>query len=63
MIFENSSLTNKQKYKKINDLANKGSAFWTVLISLNSIIWPILFITPNVEIDNQYLNPIVALRN
>ena len=60
-IFEDNSLTDQQKYKKINHLSSKGFRLWTFVIGLNTIIWPILLITPNVEIDKQNLNPIVAL--
>lgn len=62
MIFEDSSLSDLQKYKKINDLTKKLPRFWIVAVGLNSIIWPLLFITPNVEIENQTLIPIVALK-
>ena len=62
-IFEDSSLTDQQKYKKINHLANKGSRLWIFVISLNTITLPLLFITPNLEINNQNLNPIVALKD
>ena len=63
MIFEDSSLTDLQKYKKINDLPNKTKSLWTVIICLNSIIWPLLLITPNADMDNKNLNPIVALKS
>ena len=61
MIFEDDSLSELQKYKKINDLQNKRSSLWTI-VSLSAIILPLLFIIPNVEIDNQNLSPIVAFK-
>ena len=63
MIFEDNSLSDLQKYKKISDLQNKVSRFWTVVIGLNAIIWPLLFIIPYIEIDNQNSSPIVALKD
>ena len=60
-IFEDNSLSDLQKYKMISDLQNKGSRLWTVVIGLNAIIWPLIFMTPNVEFDNPNLSPIVAL--
>ena len=63
MIFEDNSLSDLQKYKKISDLQNKVSRFWTVVIGLNAIIWPLLFIIPDIEIDNQNSSPIVALKD
>ena len=62
-IFEDNSLSDQQKYKKISNLQNKGSRLWTVIIGLNAIIWPLLFTIPNVEIDNPSLGPIVALKD
>ena len=62
-IFEDNSLSDLQKYREINNLQNKVSRFWSVVIGLNAIIWPLLFIIPNVEIDNQNRSPIVALKN
>ena len=61
-IFEDNSLSDLQKYKKISNLQNKSSRFWSVFIGLNAIIWPLLFIIPNVEIDNPNINPIVSLK-
>ena len=61
MIFEDDSLSELQKYKKINDLQNKRSSLWTI-VSLSAIILPLLFIIPNVEIDNQNLSLIVAFK-
>ena len=63
MIFEDNSLSDLQKYKKISDLQNKSSRLWTIAIGLNAIIWPLLFTIPNVEIDNPSLSPIVALKD
>ena len=62
-IFEDNSLSNLQKYKKINDLQRKGSGFWTVLIGLNAIVWPLLIISPNIDIDNPNSNIVVALKH
>ena len=62
-IFEDNSLSDLQKYRKINNLHNKASRFWSVVISLNAIIWPLLLIIPNVEIDNSNRSPIVALKD
>tara|TARA_Y100001968_G_scaffold143036_1_gene130710 strand:+ start:103 stop:330 length:228 start_codon:yes stop_codon:yes gene_type:complete len=62
-IFEDNSLSDQQKYKKISNLQNKGSRFWTVVIGLNAIIWPLLFIIANVEIDNPNSSPIVTLKD
>ena len=62
-IFEDNSLSDLQKYNKISDLQNKGSRFWSVFIGLNAIIWPLLFIVPNTEIENSTINPIVALKD
>ena len=62
-IFEDNSLSDLQKYKKISDLQNKSSRLWTIAIGLNAIIWPLLFTIPNVEIDNPSLSPIVALKD
>ena len=62
-IFEDNSLSDLQKYRKINNLQNKVSRFWSVVIGLNAIIWPLLFIIPNVEIDNPNRSPIVALKD
>ncbi len=61
MIFEDKSLSDLQKYKKINYLQNKGSRYLTAFIGLNAIILPLLFIIIKVEFDNQNLSPIVAL--
>ena len=62
-IFEDNSLSDLQKYKKISALQNKGTKYWAVIIGLNAIIWPLLLIIPNVDIDNQKLSPIVALKD
>ena len=62
-IFEDNSLSDLQKYSQIGNLQKKGSKFWSVVIGLNSIIWPLLFIIPNVEIDNPNTSPIVALKD
>ena len=62
-IFEDNSLSDLQKYRKISNLQNKGSKFWSVVIGLNAIIWPLLYIIPNIEIDNPDLSPIVALKD
>ena len=63
MIFEDNSLSDLQKYRKISNLQNKGSRTWFIVICLNAIIWPLIFITPNLEIDNPNLSPIVALKD
>tara|TARA_Y100001968_G_scaffold286438_1_gene287191 strand:- start:425 stop:652 length:228 start_codon:yes stop_codon:yes gene_type:complete len=62
-IFEDNSLTDLQKYRKISDLQNKGSKFWSVVIGLIAIAWPLLFIISNAEIDNPNLTPTVALKD
>ena len=62
-IFEDNSLSDLQKYRKINNLQNKVSRFWSVVIGLNAIIWPLLFIIPNVEVDYPNRSPIVALND
>ena len=62
-IFEDNSLSDPQKYRKISNLQNKVSRFWSVVIGLNAIIWPLLFIISNVEIDNPNIIPIVALKD
>jgi len=62
-IFEDNLLTDLQKYEKINYLQNKFSRFWTVFIASNAIFWPLLFITPNLEIDNSNLNPVASLKD
>ena len=62
-IFEDNSLSDLQKYRKINNLQNKVSRFWSVVVGLNAIIWPLLLIIPNVEIDNQNRSQIVALKD
>ena len=62
-IFEDNSLSDLQKYRKISNLQNKVSRFWSVMIGLNAIIWPLLFIISNVEIDNSNRSPIVALKD
>ena len=62
-IFEDNSLSDLQKYRKISNLQNKVSRFWSVMIGLNAIIWPLLFIISNVEIDNSNRSSIVALKD
>ena len=62
-IFEDNSLSDLQKYKKISNLQKKGSRFWSVFISLNAVIWPLLYIIPNIEIDNPNISPNVALKD
>ena len=62
-IFEDNSLSDLQKYRKITNLQNKVSKFWSVVIGLNVISWPLLFIIPNVQIDNPNRIPTVALKD
>ena len=62
-IFEDNSLSDLQKYRKITNLHNKASKFWSVVIGLNVISWPLLFIIPNVQIDNPNRSPTVALKD
>ena len=62
-IFEDNSLSDLQKYRKITNIQNKVSKFWSVVIGLNVIIWPLLFIIPNVQIDNPNRSPTVALKD
>ena len=62
-IFENNSLSDLQKYSQISNLQKKSSRFWSIVIGINVIIWPLLFITPSVEIDNPNISPIVALKD
>ena len=62
-IFEDNSLSDLQKYRKITNLQNKVSKFWSVVIGLNVISWPLLFIIPNVQIDNPNRSPTVALKD
>ena len=62
-IFEDNSLSDLQKYRKINNLQNKVARFWSVVIGLNAIIWPLLLIITNVEIDNPNRSQIVALKD
>ena len=62
-IFEDNSLSDLQKYRKISNLQNKGSRFWSVVIGLNAVIWPLLYIIPNIEIDNPNISPNVALKD
>ena len=62
-IFEDNSLSDLQKYRKINNLQNKVTRYWSVVIGLNAIIWPLLFIVPDVEIDNPNSSPIIALKD
>tara|TARA_Y100001968_G_C18872608_1_gene487911 strand:- start:131 stop:349 length:219 start_codon:yes stop_codon:yes gene_type:complete len=62
-IFEDNSLSDLQKYRKISDLQNKSKRLWSIAIGLNAIVWPLVFIIPNPEIDNSNLSPIVALKD
>ena len=62
-IFEDNSLSDLQKYRKINNLQNNGQRFWSVVIGLNAIIWPLLFSIPNLEIDNPNTSSIVASKD
>ena len=62
MIFEDNSLSDLQKYKRIRALQNKGSNFWSLVIGLNAVIWPLLFIITKVEIDNPNSSPIFAFK-
>ena len=62
-IFEDNSLSDLQKYRKITNLQNKGSRFWSVVIGLNAVTWPLLYIIPHIEIDNSNTSPIVALKD
>ena len=61
-IFEDNSLSDLQKYRKINNLQNKVARFWSVVIGFSVIIMRLLIIIPNVEIDNPNINPIVSLK-
>ena len=62
-IFEDCSLSDQEKYKKISALQNKAPRFWSVVLGLNIFIWPLLFIITNVETDNSNMSPIIALKN
>tara|TARA_Y100001968_G_scaffold311106_1_gene332815 strand:+ start:816 stop:1037 length:222 start_codon:yes stop_codon:yes gene_type:complete len=62
-IFEDRSLSDQEKYRKIRFLNNKASRLWSVFIGLNVIIWPSLFILTNIETDNSNLKPIAALKS
>ena len=62
-IFEDCSLSDQAKFKKINALQNKAFRFWSVVLGLNIIICPFLFTFTNIETDNSNLSPIVALKN
>ena len=62
-IFEDCSLSDQAKYKKISALQNKALRFWSVVLGINVIIWPFLFIFTNIETDNSNLSPIVASKN
>tara|TARA_Y100001968_G_C19128284_1_gene605394 strand:+ start:508 stop:744 length:237 start_codon:yes stop_codon:yes gene_type:complete len=68
-IFEDSSLSDLQKYKKINDLHTKkilsgrGSRFLSIFIGLNVIVWPLLFIVPHTDTDNPNLSQIVLMKD
>ena len=61
-IFEDVSLSDLQKYKKISNLQNRGPKFWNVIIGLNAIVLLSLLFVPNVEIDNPNSRPIVAFK-
>ena len=61
-IFEDNSLSDLQKYRKISHLQKKGSRFWSVIVGLNAIIWPLLFVNTNIEIDDPNITPIAALK-
>ena len=63
IIFEDNSLSDLQKYKKISDLQKKSPKIWTLVIGLNVIIWPFLLTIPNVEIEKPNLNSIVTLKH
>tara|TARA_Y100001968_G_C19235448_1_gene656651 strand:- start:519 stop:746 length:228 start_codon:yes stop_codon:yes gene_type:complete len=63
IIFEDNSLSDQEKYKKISNLQNKASKFWSIVLGLNVIFWPFLFIFTNIETDNSNLSPIVFLKN
>ena len=63
MIFEDTSLSDLQKYRKISNLQKKVSGFWSFFISLNVIIWLSLLIIPNLETNNKNLSPIVELKD
>ena len=62
-IFEDCSLSDQEKYIKISALPSKGSKFWSLILGLNVIIWPVLLNFTNIENDNSNLHPIVALKN
>ena len=62
-IFEDRSLSDQEKYKKISALPNKGSKFWCLILGLNVIIWPVLLNFTNIETDNSNLKPIAALKS
>ena len=62
-IFEDNSLSDLQKYRKISNLQDKGSRFWFAVVGLNAIIWPLLFIIPNIDSDNPNISPIVAMKD
>tara|TARA_B100000579_G_scaffold349058_1_gene302509 strand:+ start:321 stop:539 length:219 start_codon:yes stop_codon:yes gene_type:complete len=62
-IFEDNSLSDLQKYRKISNLQNKSSRFWSVVIGLNAVVWPMLYILPNIEIDNPNISPTAALKD
>ena len=63
MIFEDNSLSDLQKYNKIRKFQNKGLGVCKFVIALNIIIFPILFISPKVKLNNQNLSPIIAFEN
>tara|TARA_Y100001968_G_C19252775_1_gene665296 strand:+ start:279 stop:524 length:246 start_codon:yes stop_codon:yes gene_type:complete len=68
-IFEDQSLSDQQKYRKINYLLNNkifsgiGSRFWSIAIGLNVIFWPFFIITPNVETDSPNLSQIATFKD
>ena len=67
-IFEDNSLSEHQKYSKINRLlkknihSDKGSKFWIVVIVLNIITLPLLFYS-NIDTDNPKLSQVAILIN
>tara|TARA_Y100001978_G_C23426459_1_gene306238 strand:+ start:252 stop:470 length:219 start_codon:yes stop_codon:yes gene_type:complete len=62
MIFEDSSLSDLQKYKKITNIYNNNSKFWTFVIGMNFIIISSLIIIPETEFDNSNYSPVIATK-
>lgn len=68
-IFEDNTLSDQEKYNKINDLQSKKilndnfTGFCGVIIGLNLMIWPSIFIINNLENDKSNLRPIATLKN